>query len=374
MRSAAFIGVLSVAACTSAEERPRAAPVAATRAFDIRAVTSFHEPWAMTFLPDGRLLVTQKTGELYLATRTGEKLGPLDGVPSVAYAGQGGLGDVVLHPEYATNGWVYLSYVEGSGGIHGAVVIRARLALDADGGALEDVERIWEQVPKVSGSGHYSHRIAFGPDGHLFISSGERQKFDPAQDLENNLGTIVRLNDDGSNPADNPFVDRGGVTAQIWSYGHRNALGLVFDTEGRLWNTEMGPRGGDELNLVRKGVNYGYPLVSNGNHYSGAEIPNHDTRPDLEAPKEWWTPVISPAGLMVYRGERFSGWRGNLLSGGLSSQSLVRIVIDGEQAHEVQRFDMGARIREVEEGPDGAIWVLEDGPGGRLLELTPQEE
>lgn len=373
MKSIAYSVIAIFAACSAGEDRPRAAPVAATDAFAIREVATFHEPWAMTFLPDGRLLVTQKTGELYLASQSGEKLGPLAGVPSVAYAGQGGLGDIVLHPEFESNRWVYLSYVEGSDGLHGAVVIRARLELTGDGGALREVERIWEQVPKVSGAGHYSHRIAFGPDGHLFISSGERQKFDPAQDLSNNLGTIVRLNADGSVPEDNPFTDRGGVTAQIWSYGHRNALGLVFDTQGRLWNSEMGPRGGDELNLVKKGANYGYPLVSNGQHYSGQDIPDHDTRPDLEAPKEWWTPVISPSGLIVYRGEKFRGWEGDLISGGLSSHSLVRIELTGESAREVQRFDMGARIREVEEGPDGALWVLEDGPGGRLLQLTPEE-
>ncbi|MEL6543459.1 MAG: PQQ-dependent sugar dehydrogenase [Myxococcota bacterium] len=355
--------------CSAADDRPPAASTTLQETFSVREVASFSEPWAMTFLPGGRLLVTEKRGALKLVSQDGEAAATISGVPNVAYGGQGGLGDVVLHPEYAENRWVYLSYVEGAGNRRGAVVIRARLNLEDS--RLDGIERIWEQSPKVTGSGHYGHRIAFGPNGYLFVSSGERQKFDPAQDMSSNLGAIVRLKDDGSVPSDNPFSDRGGVTAQIWSYGHRNPLGLVFDEQGRLWNTEMGPRGGDELNLVRRGANYGYPLVSNGDHYSGADIPDHKTRPDLEAPKAWWNPVISPAGLTQLRNTRFSEWQGNLISGGLSSRSLVRIEIDGEGAREVHRIDMGRRIREVEEGPAGSLWVLEDGNGARLLELTP---
>jgi glucose/arabinose dehydrogenase len=227
---------------------------------------------------------------------------------------------------------------------------------------------IWRQQPKVDGRGHYGHRIAFGPDGFLYISSGERQKFTPAQDLQQNLGKIVRLNDDGTVPADNPFADRGGVAAEVWSLGHRNPLGLAFDAQGQLWNVEMGPAGGDELNLVRRGADYGYPTVSNGNHYGGGNIPDHDTRPEFAAPAVWWSPVISPSSLMFYGGSEFPQWRGNAFIGGLSSESLVRIELSAGGAREAERFRMGERIRAVEQGPDGAIWLLED--SGRLLRLT----
>jgi glucose/arabinose dehydrogenase len=323
------------------------------------------------------LLVTEKEGRLKVVTQSGKQSSPIDGVPEVDYGGQGGLGDVVLHPDYETNGIIYLSYAEaGDGDERGAAVMRARLALSDDGGELSGQEVVWRQVPKVSGRGHYGHRIAFDDDGYLFVSSGERQKFDPAQDMRQNLGKIVRLNDDGSVPSDNPFADQGGVTAEIWSLGHRNPLGLAFDAEGRLWNQEMGPRHGDELNLVLKGENYGYPIVSNGDHYDGREIPDHDTRPEFEAPKVFWVPAISPGGLMFYDGDLFPAWRGSAFLGGLSSMALIRVEFDGESAAEAERFDMGERIREVEQGPDDAIWILEDGRNensGRLLKLTPAQ-
>ncbi len=357
------VAALSLAACASATPVPP---------FDVAAIAEFDEPWALAFLPDGRLLVTEKRGRVLVVTREGAKSAPVSGVPEVDYGGQGGLGDVALHPDFATNGLVYLSYAEaGDGDTRGAAVARARLALDAKGGALSDVKVIWRQVPKVSGRGHYGHRLLFDDAGYLFISSGDRQKFDPAQDLHSNLGKIVRLHDDGSVPADNPFAERGGVTAQIWSLGHRNPLGIAFDSQGRLWNSEMGPRGGDELNLVVRGENYGYPIVSNGDHYSGAEIPDHDTRPEFEAPKLWWTPVISPGGLMIYSGELFPEWRGDAFLPGLSSRALIRVDLDGDAAREAERFEMGKRVRAVVEGPDGAIWLLEDKRGGRLLRLTP---
>jgi len=295
------------------------------------------------------------------------------GAPTVDYGGQGGFGDVALHPRHAGNHWVYLSYAEaGEGDTRGAAVARATFEPDGDGGRLTSLEVIWRQVPKVSGRGHYGHRLLFGPDGKLWISSSERQKFDPAQDMQTNLGKIVRLNDDGSVPADNPFVAQGGVAAQIWSLGHRNVLGMDFDARGRLWEVEMGPKGGDELNIVRRGANYGYPIVSNGDHYDGTPIPDHDTRPEFAAPALWWTPVISPSNLLIYSGTMFPQWRGNALISGLSSQALVRVAFDGESAHEVERFDMGRRIRSVEQGPDGAVWLLEDGRAGRLLRLVPR--
>jgi glucose/arabinose dehydrogenase len=345
----------------------------ATR-FERAEVARFDEPWAMTFLPDGRLLVTEKRGALKLMAANGE-VGGIAGVPEVAYGGQGGLGDVILHPRFADNRTVYLSWAEaGARNLRGAAVGRARLILDDEGGGrLEGLQVIWRQAPKVTGGGHYAHRLAFGPEGHLFITSGERQKMEPAQDMETNLGKIVRLNDDGSVPADNPFAERGGVTAQIWTLGHRNPLGLDFDADGRLWAHEMGPRGGDELNLVERGENYGWPEVSNGMHYDGRPIPDHDTAPRFNAPEISWTPVISPAGFVIYDGDLFSAWRGDGFIGGLSSEALIRITFDGDQAREAERWDMGERIREVEQGPDGAIYILEDerGSGGRLLKLTP---
>lgn len=360
------------------QDSPAATPPAgASQPFATTAFASFNEPWAMTFLPDGRLLVTQKTGELKLFDPASKATGDIRGLPKVDHGGQGGLGDVVLHPQFANNGLVYFSYAEaGEGDTRGGVVARGKLTLDAKGGgALSGVETIWKQVPKVTGRGHYSHRIAFSPDGHLFISSGERQKFDPAQDMASNLGKIVRLDDTGAVPADNPHAAKGGVTAQVWSAGHRNTLGLAFDAQGRLWNHEMGPKGGDELNLIEKGSNYGYPIVSNGDHYDGRPIPDHDTRPELNAPEVTWNPVISPAGLVIYSGDLFADWKGDALIGGLSSKSLVRVEFDGATAREAARYDMGARIREVEQGPDGAIWVLEDekdGSQGRLLKLVPR--
>jgi len=344
----------------------------ADRPFVTETIATFDEPWALAFLPDGRMLVTEKRGRLMLVGRDGSTIA-IVGVPEVDYGGQGGLGDVALHPQYGDNGSVYLSYVEaGDNDTRGAVVARYRLQLTADGGRLEDGEIVWKQTPKVPGHGHYGHRLLFSGDGYLYISSGERQKFDPAQDMGMNLGKIVRLNDDGSVPPDNPFADQGGVAAQVWSLGHRNPLGIAFDADGRLWNTEMGPRGGDELNLVLRGRNYGYPVVSNGDHYDGKPIPDHDTRPEFEAPKAWWTPVISPGGLMFYTGQLFPAWQGNAFIPGLSSQALIRVEITGDTAREAERFDMHRRNRAAVQGPDGAIWMLQDGNGGALLRLTPK--
>ena len=340
--------------------------------FNATTITTFNEPWAMTFLPDGRMLVTEKGGRLLVVTQGGKQSSPIKGMPEVDYGGQGGLGDVIVHPEYKSNSLVYLSYAEaGSGDVRGAAVARGKLVLTSDGGQLEGLKVIWRQDPKVPGRGHYGHRLAFDSDGYLFISSGERQKFNPAQDMKMNLGKIIRLNDDGSVPPDNPFADQGGVATQIWSLGHRNPLGIAFDAHGRLWNQEMGPRGGDELNLVERGENYGYPIVSNGDHYNGREIPDHHTRPEFEAPKITWVPVISPAGLMIYSGDLFPDWKGSAFIGGLSSEAIIRVTFDGENAREAERFRMGKRIREIEQGPSGALWVLEDKSGARLLKLTP---
>jgi glucose/arabinose dehydrogenase len=365
-----------VAACSGEAEVPKRAPSGNSVSFKVTELTKLDEPWAMTFLPDGRLLVAEKAGRLRLYDPKRNSTGTIAGVPAVVHKGQGGLGDVVLHPDFANNAFVYLSYAEAGDGGTGAAVARARLVLDdRGGGALQDLAVIWRQVPKTSGHGHFGHRIAFDRDGLLWVSSGERQKFDPAQDMRSNLGKIVRLNDDGSVPTDNPFASRGGVTAQIWTLGHRNILGLAFDGTGQPWAHEMGPRGGDEVNRIEKGANYGYPIVSNGDHYDGRSIPDHDTRPEFRAPVISWNPVISPTSLLIYNGELFPQWKDNGLIGGLSSQSLVRIEFNGDTAREAERFDMQRRIREVEQAPDGSIWLLEDGTRpntGWLLKLTPR--
>ncbi len=374
----AALGIFLVASTSASAQE--------TLPFDITPVTSFDEPWALAFLPDGRLLVTEKKGTLFIVNQDGEKSRPVGGVPDVDYGGQGGLGDVALHPEFADNGLIYLSYAEaGVGGTRGAAVMRAVFNETDRGGDLSDAEVIWRQYPKVVGYGHYGHRLFFDEEGYLWISSGDRQKFTPAQDMQSNMGKILRLHADGSVPDDNPFVDYidqdplvddEGVYGQIWSVGHRNPLGMTSDLEGRLWVIEMGPKGGDELNFIVRGGNYGYPIVSNGDHYDDREIPDHHTRPEFLAPAAWWTPVISPGDLMVYSGELFADWRGDLIAAGLSSAALVRIEIAGEDAREVERYPMGARIRSVAQGPDGALWVLEDERNtseGRLLKLTPRK-
>jgi glucose/arabinose dehydrogenase len=288
--------------------------------FQVESIASFDEPWAMAFLPDGRLLVTEKKGALFIVTRDGQKSRSLRWPPDVDYGGQGGLGDVAVHPDFENNGYIYLSYAEaGMGDTRGAAVARAVLTFNERGGTLTGVEVIWRQYPKLVGRGHYGHRLLFDDEGYLWVSSGDRQKFTPSQDMQSNVGKILRLHDDGTVPADNPYVDYlkedplvddEGVYGEIWSLGHRNPLGMAFDLDGRLWVIEMGPAGGDELNLIVPRGNYGYPIVSNGDHYDRREIPDHDTRPEFEKPAAWWTPAISPGDLIVYRGSAFADWRG----------------------------------------------------------------
>lgn len=340
--------------------------------FQVQVVADFESPWAMTFLPDGRMLITEKAGTLLLVSADGQQRKAVDGIPAVSNQGQGGLMDVVLHPRFAQNRFVYFSYAEEREGGKGVVLARGTFA-DGAQPALQNVETLFRATPYVEGNGHFAGRIAFSPDGHVFFTNGERQKFEPAQDPKGTLGKVLRLRDDGTPAPDNPLAAKGFHPA-VWSYGHRNPLGIAFDASGNLWEQEMGPKGGDEVNLILPGRNYGYPIVSNGDHYDGTPIPDHDTRPEFEKPKVSWNPVISPGGLIVYSGKLWPEWKGDLFIGGLSSKSLVRVDVDGTNARKGDQWDMGERIREPEEGPDGAIWLLEDGQRGgqgRLLKLTP---
>ncbi|MFN4134122.1 MAG: PQQ-dependent sugar dehydrogenase [Novosphingobium sp.] len=346
----------------------------ATTGLSVTDKATFDEPWAMTFLPGtGLALVTEKKGRLKL-WREGETTGSdVAGVPPVAYGGQGGFGDVVAAPDYPASGMIYLSWAEpGEGDTRGAVVGRARLVLDGKP-RLEGLTVIWRQQPKVSGKGHYSHRIAFSPDGqYLFITSGDRQKMTPAQDLTGNLGKVVRLLPDGTAAPGNPLAEKGGVPAQIWSWGHRNLLGIAFSPDGRLWDIEHGPAGGDEINLVEPGRNYGWPLVSDGDHYDGRPIPRNRTRPDLAQPAISWNPVIAPGNMIFYTGKAFPQWQGQALVAALGAGGIVRVAIDGTAAREVERIELGNRIREIEQAPDGTLYVLEDGEGGLLRHIAPR--
>lgn len=328
-------------------------------------------PWSLAFLPDGRMLVTERAGRLRIVSKQGDLGKPVQGVPEVFSQGQGGLLDVAPAPDFADTSMIYLSFAEPGDGGASTAVARGKL----EGGALQDVEVIFRQRPKVEGENHFGGRLAFWTDGTLFVTIGERFKFEPAQDLSSHLGTIARINPDGSVPDDNPFVNQENALPEIWSYGHRNVEGAVIHPEtGTLWAHEMGPRGGDELNIPRAGANYGWPVVSWGRHYDfegGGDIPDPPTHPEFAVAVYYWNPVISPSGMMVYTGDMFGEWQGNLLIGGLSSKALIRLTLDGNDVASEEQIDMGVRIREVAQGPDGAIYLLTDQDDGEILRLTP---
>lgn len=328
-------------------------------------------PWALAFLPDGRILVTERPGQVRILDKNNKLSAPIVGVPKVFNEGQGGLLDVALDPDFSKNKYVYLSYAEpGANNTASTALGRGKLENDQ----LKDFTVIFRQQPKLEGPNHFGSRIVFSPEGKLFLTLGERFKFDPAQDLSNTLGTIVRINPDGSVPKDNPFVGQKNAKNEIWSYGHRNIESAAFDPKtGKLWIAEMGPKGGDELNQPEPGKNYGWPIVSWGRHYDLRDIPDPTTRPEFANAVIHWTPVISPSGMEFYTGEMFPEFKGNMLIGGLTAQGIVRVQIDGEQAREVGRIGLGARTRDVEQAPDGSIYVVTDQDDGNVWRLIPKK-
>jgi glucose/arabinose dehydrogenase len=391
-RAALATAAAAVALALGGTAGPVAAATVDTKAgpATVEPLAKLDNPWGMAFLPDGRLLVTEKPGRLR-AFADGKLSDPIAGVPPVAYKGQGGLLDVAVDPDFAKNQMVYLFFTEPAEAqpadakdtpeprlgpnfkpddpqVRGGAVARGKL----EGAALTGVSVIWRQTPKTAGRGHYGGRLTFAPDGKLFITSGERQRFEPAQDQATNLGTVVRINPDGSVPADNPFVGKPGVRPDVYSFGHRNPLGAVIHPgTGKLWINEMGPKGGDELNVVEAGKNYGWPVVSEGVHYNDAAIPKHATQPAFAAPLKAWSPVISPSGMTFYTGDKFPGWKGSVLLGGLSSKAVIRLALDGDKVTDEERIDMKRRVRDVAEAPDGSVLVLTDGKDGELVRLTP---
>ena len=373
----ASASLIACSASAPAEEQVAAPTPAAAQGglpFTVTPVADLDAPWALAFLPDGRILATEKAGEMLLLSADGKRRRSVATI-AVDSAGQGGLMDVVLAPDFATSKRVYFSYSAAGEGGKGVVLSRARLDLQPGAERLREIEAIYRATPLVEGNGHYSGRIAFSPDGrYLFFTNGDRQKFTPAQEKGASLGKVLRLTLDGKPAPGNPPAAQG-FRPEVWSYGHRNLLGIAFDAQGNLWEQEMGPKGGDEVNLILPGRNYGWPNASNGSHYDGRDIPDHKAGDGYEAPKVWWNPVISPGGLMIYSGKMFPQWRGDAFIGGLSSEALVRVDLNGTSAAKGDQWPMGARIREAAEAPDGAIWVIEDGgkgSGGRLLRLTPR--
>ena len=360
---------LAMALFASAAHAATTPPVANTFASGLK------NPWGMAFLPDGRILVTQKAGDLVIVSADGKAVGaPVGGVPTVNSAGQGGLLDVAIDPDFATEPWVYISYAEPGSGGSGTAVARGRLA----GNTLQDLSVIFRQQPKVSGNGHFGSRFVFRPDKTLFVMLGDRQKGGPAQDLASHLGKIVRINRDGSVPADNPKFRTLG-RPEIWSYGHRNPQGAALHpTSGELWDVEHGPQGGDEINIARAGANHGWPVRSYGCNYGDrvsdtCRLGGGTHAPEFVEPLTYWVPTsIAPSGMAFYTGALFPEWKGNLFVGSLSGQALWRLVLDGDKvvSREPLLASLGERIRHVTQGPDGALYLLTDSASGRILRVA----
>lgn len=373
---AALLAVPVAAAVFAISNLPARADVFASEEHTFRVVTvatGLDHPWGLAFLPDGRLLVTERSGRLRTVTEGRLDPQPVGGVPRVRASGQGGLLDVALHPDFRENGWVYLSYAAGQWRRAGTEVARGRLR----GNRLEEVEKLFRALPKSGGGRHFGSRLRFAPDGHLFVTLGDRGERHRAQDPGDHAGSIVRLRDDGTVPPDNPFVGVDGALPEVYTIGNRNVQGLAFHPQtGALFAHEHGPRGGDEVNVVRAGINYGWPVISYGREYmTGIPVGQGTRREGMAQPIHQWTPSIAPSGLTVYDGDRFPRWRGNLFAGALKLRHLARLVLDGERVVQEERLieDRYGRIRDVRTGPDGLIYVLTDAPApyGALLRLEP---
>jgi glucose/arabinose dehydrogenase len=375
-----------------------------TLPFTMTQVAAFNLPWRIAFLPDGRMLITEKVGPLWLVTQQGEKT-PVDNVPAVFYERQLGMQGVFLSPRYATDHNIYLTYAEPGDGGSSLVLARARLALAEGKASLEGLQVLWREMPKGHG-GQLGAAIAFSPDGqYLFLTVGERQRMTPAQDPNSALGKILRLTLDGKAAPGNPMAGKTGAASipliepprdteaaktapvvttytfpgpnltpsETWTSGHRTPYGLAFAPDGRLWEVEHGPRGGDELNLIEPGKNYGWPLVSYAVNYNGVPIPSPDTRPDLTKPVIYWTPIIAPGNLIFYNGAMFPQWKGSALISGMASQTLNRVTFDAKGgAAPAERWSVGHRMRDVAVAPDGAVWMIEDANPGGLFRVTPK--
>ena len=327
-------------------------------------------PWSLAFLPNGDMLVTERIGRLRIV-RNGElDPTPISGVPEVGLGGQAGLLDIALHPQFAENRLIYLSYTAAGEGGNGTVVARARFAEDR----LADLETLLEVSPRAPWGRHFGSRFLFGRDGYLYITVGEHGSSDRAQDLSDLAGSVIRITDDGGVPPDNPFVDRPGARPEIYTYGNRNPQGLTLHPEtGQIWEVEHGPKGGDEINLLTPGTNYGWPVITHGRSYAGLQIGEGTEKPGMAQPLRFWTPSISPSGMAFYTGDDFPSWRGNLFLGALTGRALVRLELDGTTVVHEERLllDYGQRIRDVRQGPDGRLYLLMDASNGALLRLDP---
>jgi glucose/arabinose dehydrogenase len=334
--------------------------------------SGLEHPWALAFLPDGRILVTERAGRLRMVAPSGRVSEPLDGVPKVQVGGQGGLLDVAIDPKFTENRLVYLSYAEPGEGGASTAVARGRLGE----AGLENVQVIYRQVPKVEGNGHFGSRLVFAEDGTLFVTQGDRQGYrEQAQDLDSGLGKLVRIHPDGSIPADNPFRGTSGARPEIYSYGHRSVQAAALHPEtGRLWTVEHGARGGDELNHPEAGKNYGWPVITYGRDYSGARIGEGTAKEGMEQPVYYWDPVIAPSGAVWYTGDRYPGWKGSLFIGSMQPGALVRLTVENGRVTKEERHlaELGDRIRDVQQGPDGLLYVVTDEGDGRLLRVVPE--
>lgn len=330
-------------------------------------VENLKEPWSMAFLPDGRLLITEKSGRLRLVENGKLLPQPISGTPQVTDRGQGGLLDVALHPQYAENGWIYLSYSARGEGGSGTEVMRARLK----GMQLTDSEVIFRQIPKINSNKHFGSRLVFDRKGFLYITLGDRGEMERAQDLAQHIGKVIRLHDDGRVPQDNPFANKSDALPEIYSYGHRNVQGATLNPlSGKLWAHEHGPQGGDEINIVQAGTNFGWPVITYGvNYFTGAKIGEGTKKPGLAQPFYKWVPSIAPSGMTFYTGDAYPGWKNHLFVGSLKFQTLVKLTLDGDQVIKEERlFENLGRVRDVRQGPDGLLYLI---AGDRLLQLQP---